>query len=142
MGLVLSVQYTLPQLIFLKGFFVMKIDFKPQKLVNNIVTEHFTENGTALNRIISIPAKNQRPERVLDITYKKSNILPTEWYVSNYNLFSRNGKNVVHKTLTSEKNLNKTHTVVTTYGTCGYGRQVTINTANNNVSKSEKPIKI
>lgn len=52
----------------------MKIGFKPQTLVKNLATETFSNNGNTLNRIIEIPATATKPERVLDITYKKENL--------------------------------------------------------------------
>ena len=84
----------------------MKIGFKPQTLVKNLATEVFSDNGNTLNRIIEIPATATKPERVLDITYKKGEFIPTQWFVANYNLFKRNTKNVVNKTFVS----NKAHT--------------------------------
>lgn len=121
----------------------MKIGFKPQVLVQNLAKETFSDNGNTLNRIIEIPAKANKPERVLDITYKKGDFIPTQWYVSNYNLFNRDGKNVVRKTLqTNKAHANEIHSVVTTYGTNGYGKEVTIDVSGGEVSKSTKNIKI
>lgn len=119
----------------------MKIGFKPQTLVRNLATETFSNNGNTLNRIIEIPATATKPERVLDITYKKGEFIPTQWYVANYNLFSRNGKKVVNKTLVNQKaHPDEIHSVITTYGTNGYAKEVTIDVSNSEVSKTAKTI--
>lgn len=119
----------------------MKIGFKPQTLVKNLATEVFSDNGNTLNRIIEIPATATKPERVLDITYKKGEYIPTQWYVANYNLFNRNAKNVVNKTLVSNKaHPDEIHSVVTTYGTNGYAKEVTIDVSNGEVNRTEKNI--
>ena len=121
----------------------MKIGFKPQTLVANIASETFTDNGKTLNRIIEIPGKAGKSGKVLDITYKQGDFIPTQWYVSNYNLFNRDGKNIVRKTLkTNKAHANEIHSVVTTYGTNGYGKEVTIDISNGEVTKSSKHIKI
>ena len=119
----------------------MKIGFIPQTLVRNLATETFSNNGNTLNRIIEIPATATKPERVLDITYKKGEFIPTQWYVANYNLFSRNGKKVVNKTLVNQKaHPDEIHSVITTYGTNGYAKEVTIDVSNGEVSKTAKTI--
>ena len=119
----------------------MKIGFKPQTLVRNLATETFSNNGNTLNRIIEIPATATKPERVLDITYKNGEVIPTPWYVANYNLFSRNGKKVVNKTLVNQKaHPDEIHSVITTYGTNGYAKEVTIDVSNGEVSKTAKNI--
>ena len=119
----------------------MKIGFKPQTLVKNLATEVFSDNGNTLNRIIKIPATASKPERVLDITYKKGEFIPTQWFVANYNLFKRNTKNVVNKTFVSNKaHPDEVHSVVTTYGTNGYAKEVTIDISNGEVNRTEKNI--
>ena len=48
----------------------MKIGFKPQNLVQNLVLEKFSDNGNSLKRIIEIPGK---APKTLEINYKRNN---------------------------------------------------------------------
>ena len=117
----------------------MKIGFNPQVLLDNLVMEKFSDNGKSLRRIIEIPAKAQKSDKVLDITYKKSDFLPTQWYVANYNVTKRDGKKILEKTLVSEKVApNDFHTVVRNYGANGFGREITIDNSNGNLFKTDK----
>lgn len=110
----------------------MKINFMPQRLKNNLVMEKFIENGQALKRIIEIPGKNPK---VLDITYRKTDYLPTEWYVSSYNLIRRDKNSTLEKTLYSIKMFpNEQHTVVQKLKS-NKAEKIIINQTNGEVNK-------
>lgn len=117
----------------------MKIGFKPQKLVQNLVLEKFSNNGNSLKRIIEIPGKSPK---TLEINYEKTKFIPTQWYVSNYNVIKRDGKSTIVKSLDSTKSFpNENYTVVQRYNKIGKPEQLTINIANGEVNKTTKPIK-
>ena len=116
----------------------MKIGFKPQNLVQNLVLEKFSDNGNSLKRIIEIPGK---APKTLEINYKKGDFIPTQWYVSNYNVIKRDGKSSLVKTLESTKSyLNENHTVVQRYNKIGKPEQLTIDVANGEVNTTTKSI--
>lgn len=116
----------------------MKIGFKPQSLVKNLVSEHFTDNGNTLKRIIEIPSKKPK---TLDITYKKTDCIPTQWYVSNYNLINRDAKSTVVKTMNSTKTFtDEIHTEIQKFGKTGKIEQLNIDIADGKVIKSIKKI--
>lgn len=120
----------------------MKIGFKPQKLVDKLVSEDFFDNGNALRRIIEIPAKKNDTSKVLDITYRKGDFLPTQWYVASYNLVKRNPNSTIEKTLVSQKaHPDEIHTVVTQYNKNGYGKETTIDIDYSKLTKTSKDIK-
>lgn len=116
----------------------MKIGFKPQKLVQNLVLEKFSKNGDMMKRIIEIPGKSPK---TLEINYEKTKFVPTEWYVSNYNVIKRDGKSTLVKSLESTKSFpNENHTVVQRYNKIGKPEQLTIDIVNGEVNKTTKPI--
>lgn len=116
----------------------MKIGFKPQNLVQNLVLEKFSDNGNSLKRIIEIPGK---APKTLEINYKKGDFIPTQWYVSNYNVIKRDGKSTLVKSLESTKSFpNENHTVVQRYNKIGKPEQLTIDVANGEVNKTTKTI--
>ena len=116
----------------------MKIGFKPQKLVQNLVLEKFSKNGDMMKRIIEIPGKSPK---TLEINYEKTKFVPTEWYVSNYNVIKRDGKSTLVKSLESTKSFpNENHTVVQRYNKIGKPEQLTIDVANGEVNKTTKTI--
>ena len=117
----------------------MKIGFKPQNLVQNLVLEKFSKNGDMLKRIIEIPGKSPK---TLEINYEKTKFVPTEWYVSNYNVISRNGKSSLVKTLESKKTLpNEQHTVVKRFNEKHQPEKLVIDVANGKVHKTKRHIK-
>ena len=118
----------------------MKISFKPPKLMNNLVIEKYLESGNSLRRVIEIPTQ---PAKVLDIIYTKTDFLPTEWYVSNYNVRRRDPNSTIEKSLTSVKTFpNEKHTVVQRINTSnGSFEQVTIDKSNDAISKKVSKIK-
>lgn len=119
----------------------MKIGYKPQKLVKNLVSENFFNNGNSMRRIIEIPAQSAKAGKILDIVYTKTDSIPTQWYVANYNLIRRDKKSTVAKTLTSVKtHPNEIHTVTSRYNQKGYGQELTIDINNGNVIKTSKDI--
>lgn len=75
----------------------MRIEFKPQCLLQNIVLEEFMEKGTKLRRVI------ETPKRIIDLTYQKFDYLPTQWYVANYNVMKRGFNGKVIKTFDTNK---------------------------------------
>lgn len=116
----------------------MKIGFKPQKLVQNLVLEKFSKNGDMMKRIIEIPGKSPK---TLEINYEKTKFVPTEWYVSNYNVIKRDGKSTIVKSLESTKSFpNENHTVVQRYNKICKPEQLTIDIVNGEVNKTTKPI--
>ena len=64
----------------------MKINFRPQKLMNNLVLENKTEEG--IRRIISTP------KRTIDMTISSLKSYPKEYYVSSFNAYD-NKSNLV-----------------------------------------------
>ena len=114
----------------------MRIDFKPQKMINNLVTEEIL-NAKQVRRVIDIPAKSGTPRKTLDITYTKSEFLPTEWFVSNYNLYI-NKKGLKKAFVATQKTSDKASSVVTEYGQNGFKTQLAINRNGQNVSKSKE----
>lgn len=118
----------------------MRIEFNPQRLANNIITEHLAKDGKTLNRIIDIPSANKNIRKVLDITYKKSEFVPTEWFVSNYNLY-RNNINGIAKTFNSERiSPEKSRTVIKKYSGGGYGVEKVIENTNGKIKVQDKNI--
>lgn len=75
----------------------MKIGFKPQRLTQNLVLEEFSNKGNTLKRII------ETPKRIIDLTYQKSEFIPTQWYVANYNVMKRGSNGRVIKTFNANK---------------------------------------
>lgn len=117
----------------------MKIGFKPQNLTQNLVLEKFADNGNSLTRIIEIPGKKAK---TLEINYKKAKILPTQWYVANYNVIGRDKQSTVVKTLESTKSFsNENHTVIQRKNEKGQPEKLTIDIINGEVHKITKPIK-
>lgn len=117
----------------------MKIGFKPQNLVQNLVLEKFSDNGNSLKRIIEIPGK---APKTLEINYKKGDFIPTQWYVSNYNVIKRDGKSSLVKTLESTKSyLNENHTVVQRFNKKNQPEKVVIDITNGEINKTIKSIK-
>lgn len=117
----------------------MKIGFKPQKLVQNLVLEKFSKNGDMMTRIIEIPGKSPK---TLEINYEKTKFVPTQWYVSNYNVIKRDGKSTIVKSLESTKSFpNENHTVVQRYNEKHQPEKVVIDITNGEVNKTTKPIK-
>lgn len=108
--------------------------------MNNLVIEKYLESGNSLRRVIEIPTK---PAKVLDIIYTKTDFLPTEWYVSNYNVRRRDPNSTIEKSLTSVKTFpNEKHTVVQRINTSnGSFEQVTIDKSNDAISKKVSKIK-
>lgn len=80
----------------------MKVNFNPERQVKGLVLERLSDNGKELKRVFEIPGKKPK---TLDVTYKKSEFLPTEWYVSNYNLRRRDANSTL---LSSMKATNPT----------------------------------
>ena len=126
----------------------MKIGFKPQSLVQNLVLEKFSNNGNSLKRIIEMPGKNAK---TLEINYEKTKFIPTQWYVSNYNVIKRDNKSTFVKSLQSTKSFpnenhtvvqryNENHTVVQRYNKIGKPEQLTIDVANGEVNTTTKSI--
>lgn len=112
----------------------MRIDFKPQKLIDNLVTEEVL-SAKQVRRVIDIPAKSGTQRKTLDITYTKSEFLPTEWFVSNYNLYT-NKKGLKKAFVATRKASDKAKSVVTEYGQNGFRTQIAIKKDGQNVSKS------
>lgn len=119
----------------------MRIEFKPQNLVKNIVTESLSKDGNTLNRLIEIPTSKHSTGKVLDITYKKNEFLPTQWYVSNYNLYRRNSNGVTQTLVTKKTNSKKSCTVVKKYTANGYGTAKTIDNSNGKIKIRSKNIR-
>lgn len=116
----------------------MKIGFKPQSLLKNLVSEHYADNGNTLKRIIEIPANKPK---TLEITYNKTNFIPTQWYVSNYNVISRNSNSTVEKSMKSTKSFpDEIHTEIQRYDKKGEPEQLNIDIADGKVIKSVKAI--
>lgn len=116
----------------------MKIGFKPQSLLKNLVSEHYADNGNTLKRIIEIPANKPK---TLEITYNKTNFIPTQWYVSNYNVISRNSNSTVEKSMKSTKSFpDEIHTEIQRYDKKGEPEQLNIDIADGKVIKSVKTI--
>ena len=116
----------------------MKIGFQPQSLVQNLVLEKFSNNGNSLKRIIEMPGKNVK---TLEINYEKTKFIPTQWYVSNYNVIKRDNKSTFVKSLQSTKSFpNENHTVVQRYNKIGKPEQLTIDVANGEVNTTTKSI--
>lgn len=117
----------------------MKIGFKPQKLVQNLVLEKFADNGNTLRRIIEIPEKKGK---TIELTYKKGNFVPTQWYVANYNVIKRDGQSTLVKSMNSTKSFpDEVHTTIQRFGKTGKPEELTIDISNGEVNKTVKPIK-
>ena len=119
----------------------MRIEFRPQSLVKNIVTESLSKDGNTLNRLIEIPTSKYSKGKVLDITYKKNEFLPTQWYVSNYNLYRRNNNGVTQTLVTKNINPQKSRTVVKKYTANGYGTERIIDNSNGKIKTKSKNIR-
>lgn len=114
----------------------MKIDFRPQRLINNLVLEQ--KNGTQIKRIIEIPAKSANTRKTLEITYRKSHVLPTEWFVSNYNLYTNKKGQVLKKSYSvAQVSPDRRFSTVTDYGQQGFKSQLVIKRDGKDVSKSK-----
>lgn len=70
----------------------MKVNFNPERQVKGLVLERLSDNGKELKRVFEISGKKPK---TFDVTYKKSEFLPTEWYVSNYNLRRRDANSTL-----------------------------------------------
>ena len=117
----------------------MKIGFKPQKLVQNLVLEKFADNGNTLKRIIEIPGKKAK---TVEITYNKTNFIPTQWYVANYNVMKRDSHSTLVKSMSSTKSFpDDVHTTIQRFGRTGKPEELTIDISNGEVNKTVKPIK-
>ena len=75
----------------------MKIGFKPQRLIQNLVFEEFSNKGNTLRRVI------ETPKKIIDLTYKKIDFVPTQWYVANYNVMQRGSNGRIIKTFNTNK---------------------------------------
>ncbi len=116
----------------------MKIDFRPQRLINNLVMEEKL-NAKQVRRIIDIPAKSGVSRKTLDITYTKSDLMPTQWFVSSYNLYANRKGLGLKKSLVAEQNsLNNRNTVVTDYGQNGFRTKLDIKKIGQKIFKSRK----
>lgn len=114
----------------------MKIDFRPQRLINNLVSEQ--KHGMQVKRIIEIPAKSGSTRKTLEITYRKSHVLPTEWFVSNYNLYTNKKGQVLKKSYSAAQvSPDRRFSTVTDYGQQGFKSQLVIKRSGKNVSKSK-----
>lgn len=117
----------------------MKIGFKPQKLVQNLVLEKFSNNGNSLKRIIEIPG---RQAKTVELTYKRADFMPTQWYVANYNVMKRDGQSTLVKSMKSTKSFpDDIHTKIQRLGRMGKPEELTIDITNGDVNKTVKPIK-
>ena len=114
----------------------MRIDFKPQRMIDNLVSEEVL-NPKQIRRVIEVPSKNRNTRKVLDITYTKSDFLPTEWFVSNYNLYT-NKKGLKKAFIATQKTSNEVNSFVTEYGQNGFRTQVAIKKDGQNISKSKE----
>ena len=102
------------------------------------MSEHYADNGNTLKRIIEIPANKPK---TLEITYNKTNFIPTQWYVSNYNVISRNSNSTVEKSMKSTKSFpDEIHTEIQRYDKKGEPEQLNIDIADGKVIKSVKAI--
>lgn len=116
----------------------MKIDFRPQRLINNLVMEEKL-NAKQVRRIIDIPAKSGVSRKTLDITYTKSDLMPTQWFVSSYNLYAnRKGLGLKKSLVTNQNSLNNRNTVVTDYGQNGFRTKLDIKKIGQKIFKSRK----
>lgn len=116
----------------------MKIDFRPQRLINNLVMEEKL-NAKQVRRIIDIPAKSGVSRKTLDITYTKSDLMPTQWFVSSYNLYAnRKGLGLKKSLVTNQNSLNNRNTVVTDYGQNGFRTKLDIKKFGQKIFKSRK----
>ena len=82
----------------------MKLDFKPQNLINNLVIEKKTEAG--IRRIFSTP------KRTIDMTISPLNSYPKEYYVSSFNVYDNKSNLIKSMHRTVDEN-NKISTEVT-----------------------------
>ena len=82
----------------------MKLDFKPQNLINNLVIEKKTEAG--IRRIFSTP------KRTIDMTISPLNRYPKEYYVSSFNVYDNKSNLIKSMHRTVDEN-NKISTEVT-----------------------------
>ena len=116
----------------------MKIGFKPRRLAQNLVLEKFSDNGNTLTRIIEIPSKNAK---TVELTYKKTSFVPTQWYVANYNVIKRDSKSTLAKSMTSTKSFpDDVHTIIQRRGKTGRPEELTIDISNGEVSKTVRTI--
>ena len=116
----------------------MRIDFRPQTMIDNLVSEEVL-NPKQVRRIIEIPKKNSQGRKVLDITYTRSDFMPTQWFVSNYNLYTtRKGLALKKAYASTQKNANRTRATVTEYGQNNFRSQLTINKNGEKVTKSKE----
>lgn len=116
----------------------MKIDFRPQRLINNLVMEEKL-NAKQVRRIIDIPAKSGVSRKTLDITYTKSDLMPTQWFVSSYNLYAnRKGLGLKKSLVVDQNSLNNRNTVVTDYGQNGFRTKLDIKKIGQKIFKSRK----
>ena len=116
----------------------MKIDFRPQRLINNLVMEEKL-NAKQVRRVIDIPAKSGVSRKTLDITYTKSDLMPTQWFVSSYNLYAnRKGLGLKKSLVTNQNSLNNRNTVVTDYGQNGFRTKLDIKKIGQKIFKSRK----
>ncbi len=116
----------------------MKIDFRPQRLINNLVMEEKL-NAKQVRRVIDIPAKSGVSRKTLDITYTKSDLMPTQWFVSSYNLYAnRKGLGLKKSLVVDQNSLNNRNTVVTDYGQNGFRTKLDIKKIGQKIFKSRK----
>lgn len=116
----------------------MRIDFRPQAMINNLVSEEVL-NAKQIRRIFEIPKNKKIARKVLDITYTKSDFMPTQWFVSNYNLYTTQKGLLLKKTLTTTQNAaNQTKSTVTEYLQDNCKTQLTINKNGEQLAKSKE----
>ena len=116
----------------------MKIGFRPQKLVQNLVLEKFSDNGNTMKRIIEISEKNAK---TVELTYKKAKFVPTQWYVANYNVIKRDGNSTLLKSMTSTKSFpDDVHTIIQKKKKTGRPEELTIDITNGEVNKTVRRI--
>ena len=78
----------------------MKINFKPQNLLNNLAIE--TKTSTGVRRILS------NPKRTIDMNLSPlNNSYPKEYYVSSYNVYDRKSNLIksMQRTVDSNNNI-------------------------------------
>lgn len=114
----------------------MRIEFRPQSFVNNLVLEQFSKDGKTLRRILEVSGKKAR---TVELTYKQSDFLPTQWYVANYNVIKRGLKGTLSKSFeVLEKDKEHSKSVVKEIYSNNYMRKLTIDINNKQVSSSEE----
>lgn len=111
----------------------MRIEFRPQSLTKNLVSEVLLNDGKTLNRIIETTGKKPK---IIQLTYKKSELLPTQWFVESYNVMKRKGDGRVTKSFQVSQTQNNKDILIQNFYNKAM-QKININIENGVVKKSQ-----